>query len=78
MRRVALALGAGVVGACGSPPAKAPAPDDPLAAACRGAVWHGMAADRLARRHGQASVQVLQLLDFLGAALRDSAGGSSA
>jgi len=56
----------------------AQAPDDPLAAACRGAVWHGMAADRLARRHGQASVQVLQLLDFLGAALRDSAGGSSA
>jgi ADP-dependent NAD(P)H-hydrate dehydratase / NAD(P)H-hydrate epimerase len=52
----------------------AQAPDDPLAAACRGAVWHGMAADRLARSHGQAPVHVLQLLDFLGAALRDSAG----
>ena len=32
MRRVALALVAGVVGACASPPPRAPAPDDPLAA----------------------------------------------
>ncbi len=48
-------------------------PDDPLTAACRGAVWHGMAADGLARSHGQAAVQVTQLLDFLAPALRESA-----
>jgi len=48
-------------------------PDDPLSAACRGAVWHGMAADQLARHNGQTAVQVLQWLDFLGPALRESA-----
>ncbi|HMD61035.1 MAG TPA: NAD(P)H-hydrate dehydratase, partial [Opitutaceae bacterium] len=48
-------------------------PGDPLAAACRGAVWHGMAADQLARSRGQAAVRALQLLDFLGPALRESA-----
>ena len=48
-------------------------PDDPLTAACRGAVWHGMAADQLARSHGQTAVRVLQWLDFLGPALRESA-----
>jgi len=55
----------------------AQAPGDPLAAACRGVVWHGVAADRLARHHGQAAVQVLQVLDFLGAALRDPDGAAS-
>ena len=49
-------------------------PGDPLLAACRGVVWHGMAADRLARERGQVAVQVTQLLDYLPAALRDSAG----
>jgi hydroxyethylthiazole kinase-like uncharacterized protein yjeF len=48
-------------------------PDDPLTAACRGAVWHGMAADLLARTHGQAAVQVTQWLDFLAPALREPA-----
>ena len=45
-------------------------PWDPLLAACRGVVWHGLAADHLARAHGQTAVQTTQLLDFLSAALR--------
>jgi len=48
-------------------------PGDPLAAACRAALWHGMAADLLARSKGQAAVRTLQLLDFLSPALRESA-----
>jgi ADP-dependent NAD(P)H-hydrate dehydratase / NAD(P)H-hydrate epimerase len=51
----------------------AQAPAEALDAACRAAVWHGMAADRLARAHGQAAVDILQLLDFLAPALRESA-----
>lgn len=51
-------------------------PRDPLLAAARGAVWHGLAADALARTHGQVAVTVVQLLDFLGAALRESADAS--
>ncbi len=47
-------------------------PDDPFLAACRGTVWHGIAADLLARAHGQTAVQTTQLLDFLSAALRES------
>jgi len=47
----------------------AQAPADPLAAACRGVVWHGRAADLLARDRGQVAVQVTQLLDYLPAAL---------
>lgn len=47
-------------------------PDDPLLAAARGAVWHGSAADLLARNFGQTAVQTTQLLDFLAAALRES------
>jgi NAD(P)H-hydrate epimerase len=42
-----------------------------LLAACRGVVWHGLAADLLARDRGQVAVQVTQLLDYLPAALRD-------
>lgn len=45
-------------------------PSDPLLAASRGAVWHGLAADALARAHGQVAVQTTQLLDFLAVALR--------
>jgi len=45
-------------------------PDDPALAACRGVVWHGMAADALARAHGQTAVHTTQLLDFLPAVLR--------
>jgi hydroxyethylthiazole kinase-like uncharacterized protein yjeF len=48
-------------------------PKDPLAAACRAALWHGMAADQLARSQGQTAVRTLQLLDFLAPALRESA-----
>lgn len=45
-------------------------PNDPAGAACRGAVWHGCAADALARTHGATAVRTTQLLDFLSAALR--------
>jgi hydroxyethylthiazole kinase-like uncharacterized protein yjeF len=45
---------------------------EPLMAACRGAVWHGLAADRLAREQGQVAVQTTQLIDHLGAALRET------
>lgn len=45
-------------------------PSDPLGAACRGTVWHGRAADLLARTHGQVAVRTTQLLDFLSPALR--------
>ncbi|HVW21884.1 MAG TPA: NAD(P)H-hydrate dehydratase [Opitutaceae bacterium] len=46
-------------------------PFDPLLAAARGVVWHGRAADLLARAHGQAAVQVTQLLEYLPQALRE-------
>jgi NAD(P)H-hydrate epimerase len=46
-------------------------PTEPLAAACRGAVWHGLASDLLARTSGQVAVQTTQVLDFLAAALRN-------
>jgi NAD(P)H-hydrate epimerase len=45
-------------------------PQEPLLAACRGVVWHGLAADGLARAYGQTAVQTTQLLDFLPAALK--------
>jgi NAD(P)H-hydrate epimerase len=48
----------------------AQAPGDPLGAACRATVWHGMAADELARSRGQTAVEISQLLDFLGSVLR--------
>ena len=48
-------------------------PCNPLLAAARGVVWHGMAADALARAHGQTAVMTTQVLDFLGVALRESA-----
>jgi NAD(P)H-hydrate epimerase len=48
-------------------------PDEPLLAAARGTVWHGLAADALARAYGQVAVSVTGLLDFLPAALRESA-----
>jgi NAD(P)H-hydrate epimerase len=47
-------------------------PSEPLLAAARGVVWHGLAADHLARAHGQTAVSVTQLLDFLPAALREA------
>lgn len=48
----------------------AQAPDEPLLAACRGAVWHGLAADCLARAQGQQAVRTTQLLDCLPGALQ--------
>ncbi len=48
-------------------------PGDALLAAARGVVWHGLAADALARARGQVAVQTTQVLDFLGVALRESA-----
>ncbi len=50
----------------------AQSPQDALLAAARGVVWHGLAAEALARAHGQTAVSVTQLLDFLPAALRES------
>lgn len=46
-------------------------PGDPLLAACRGTLWHGLAADALARAHGQTPVTTTQVLDFLPVALRE-------
>lgn len=50
----------------------AQAPDDLLLAAARGVVWHGLAADLLARNQGQVAVQTTQLLDHLAPALRET------
>lgn len=44
-------------------------PDDLWLAAARGVVWHGLAADLLARDRGQVAVQTTQLLDYLQPAL---------
>ena len=49
----------------------AQSPEEPRVAACRGVVWHGSAADMLARARGQTAVSVTQLLDFLPEVLRD-------
>jgi ADP-dependent NAD(P)H-hydrate dehydratase / NAD(P)H-hydrate epimerase len=48
-------------------------PHEPLLAACRSAYWHGRTADLLARSQGQTAVQILEWLDFLAPALRESA-----
>ena len=52
----------------------AQAPQEPLRAAARAVVWHGLAADALARAHGPVAVRTTQLLDYLPAALRESCG----
>jgi H+/gluconate symporter-like permease len=62
---IGVSLAAGLIGGL-----LAQTPDDPLLAAARGTLWHGMAADALARAHGQTSVMMTQLLDFLGPVLR--------
>lgn len=46
-------------------------PDDPAGAAARGLVWHGLAADAMARKHGQVAIHTTQLLEFLGPVLRE-------
>jgi NAD(P)H-hydrate epimerase len=48
----------------------AQAPADVAGAARRGVVWHGRAADELARVHGQVAVNTTQVLDFLAVVLR--------
>ena len=50
----------------------AQSPDDALIAAARCVAWHGMAADALARAHGQVAVRTTQLLDYLSVALREA------
>lgn len=42
---------------------------NPLQAACRGVVWHGRAADFLARARGQVAVEISEILEHLGPAL---------
>jgi NAD(P)H-hydrate epimerase len=44
-------------------------PDDLVLAACRGVVWHGRAADLLARARGQVAVELSEILEQLGPAL---------
>ena len=44
-------------------------PDHLLLAAARGVVWHGRAADLLARTHGQVAVEISQILEQLGPGL---------
>ena len=48
---------------------------EPVPAACRGVVWHGLAADLLARDHGQVAVETTELLDYLSPALRLASHG---
>ncbi len=57
-----------LAGLCGGLLAQQPA--DLLLAACRGVVWHGRAADLLARTHGQVAVETSELLEQLGPALK--------
>lgn len=47
----------------------AQSPGDPGLAACRGVVWHGRAADLLARSHGQVAIETSEILEQLGPAL---------
>lgn len=47
-------------------------PEDPLLAATRGVVWHGMAADLLAQRQGHTAVATTDLLQYLSPALRSA------
>lgn len=44
-------------------------PGHPVLAACRGVVWHGGAADLLARTRGQVAVETSEILEQLGPAL---------
>jgi NAD(P)H-hydrate epimerase len=47
----------------------AQAPGNHGLAACRGVVWHGHAADLLARSHGQVAIETSEILEQLGPAL---------
>ena len=46
-------------------------PKDAFAAASLGVLWHGRAADVLARQHGQEGVTTTEILDYLSFALRN-------
>ena len=46
-------------------------PEDPAGAAAEGVVWHGLAADRLARHEGEIAVRTTALLDHLAPVLRE-------
>ena len=59
---------AGIVGSLAARPAFA---QDLFAAASLGVLWHGRAADALARQHGQEAVLVTEILDYLSFALRN-------
>jgi NAD(P)H-hydrate epimerase len=50
-------------------------PPNALAAACAGTLWHGLAADCLARERGSVAVNTTELLDFLGHVLRNEVVG---
>lgn len=52
----------------------AQAPDGVPHAVRRAIVWHGLAAEALARERGQTAVRTTQLLDFLSCVLRESGG----
>lgn len=52
-------------------------PADELAAARRAVVWHGLAAESLARARGQTAVRTTELLDHLAPALRECATESA-
>lgn len=45
-------------------------PKDPWLAACRGVVWHGHAADLLARARGQVAVEISEIFEKLGPGLQ--------
>jgi NAD(P)H-hydrate epimerase len=49
----------------------AQATEDQIVAACQGVVWHGLAADAIARVQGQTSVRVTELIEVLPSVLRD-------
>lgn len=49
-------------------------PDDVAGAVRRGLVWHGLAAEALARADGQEAVRTTQVLDFLPRVLRGESG----
>lgn len=52
----------------------AQAPDQVGPAVCRALVWHGLAAEALARESGQVAVRTTQLLEYLSGVLRDESG----
>lgn len=59
---------AGIVGSLAARPAFA---QDLFAAAALGVLWHGRAADALARQHGQEAVLATEVLDYLSFSLRN-------